>query len=140
MAKLIQKCGYIKAGGGGAYMKYIATREGVEIITGETSVTKNQKELISNLLRDFPDAKDLFEYTDYVEKPNSRSASSFITAAIDSNAHSVQDGDIYMKYIATRPRAEKHDGHGLFGAEDQVDLNAALFKLQLHKGNIWTII
>ena len=121
-------------------MKYIATREGVEIITGETSVTKNQKELISNLLRDFPDAKDLFEYTDYVEKPNSRSASSFITAAIDSNAHSVQDGDIYMKYIATRPRAEEHDGHGLFGAEEQVDLDTALFKLQLHKGNIWTII
>ena len=140
MAELIQKCGYIKAGGGGAYMKYIATRDGVEIITGETSVTKNQQELISNLLRDFPDAKDLFEYTDYVEKPSSHSASSFITAAIDSNAHSVQDGDIYMKYIATRPRAEKHDGHGLFGAEEQVDLDTALFKLQLHKGNVWTII
>ena len=121
-------------------MKYIATRDGVEIITGETSVTKNQQELISNLLRDFPDAKDLFEYTDYVEKPSSHSASSFITAAIDSNAHSVQDGDIYMKYIATRPRAEKHDGHGLFGAEEQVDLDTALFKLQLHKGNVWTII
>ena len=121
-------------------MKYIATRDGVEIITGETSVTKNQQELISNLLRDFPDAKDLFEYTDYVEKPGSHSASSFITAAIDSNAHSVQDGDIYMKYIATRPRAEKHDGHGLFGAEEQVDLDTALFKLQLHKGNVWTII
>ena len=45
-------------------MKYIATREGVEIITGETPVTKNQQELISNLLRDFPDAKDLFEYSD----------------------------------------------------------------------------
>ena len=140
MAELIQKCGYIKAGGGGAYMKYIATRDGVEIITGETSVTKNQQELISNLLRDFPDVKDLFEYTDYVEKPSSLSASSFITAAIDSNAHSVQDGDIYMKYIATRPRAEKHDGHGLFGAEEQVDLDTALFKLQLHKGNVWTII
>ena len=24
---------------------------------------------------------------------------------------------IYMRYIATRPRAETHEGHGLFGAE-----------------------
>ena len=140
MAKLIQKCGYIKAGGGGAYMKYIATREGVEIITGETPVTKNQQELISNLLRDFPDAIDLVEYTDYVESPSAHTASAFITAAIDNNAHAIQDRDIYMKYIATRPRAEKHDGHGLFGAENQVDLDTALFKLQLHKGNVWTII
>ena len=140
MAKLIQKCGYIKAGGGGAYMKYIATREGVEIIERETPATKKQQELISNLLHDFPDADELFEYKDYLNKPTAHTASAFIDAAIDRNAHSIHDSDIYMKYIATRPRAEKHDGHGLFGAEDQVDLDSALFKMQLHKGNVWTII
>lgn len=140
MAKLIQKCGYIKAGGGGAYMKYIATREGVEIIKRETPATKKQQELISNLLHDFPDAGELFEYKDYLDKPTARTASAFIAAAIDRNAHSIQDSDIYMKYIATRPRAEKHGGHGLFGAEDQIDLDSALFKMQLHKGNVWTII
>lgn len=140
MAKLIQKCGYIKAGGGGAYMKYIATREGVEIIERETPATKKQQELISNLLHDFPDADELFEYKDYLNKPTAHTASAFIEAAIDRNAHSIHDSDIYMKYIATRPRAEKHDGHGLFGAEDQVDLDSALFKMQLHKGNVWTII
>ena len=32
---------------------------------------------------------------------------------LDENADS-----IYMRYIATRPRAEKHGEHGLFGAED----------------------
>ena len=140
MAKLIQKCGYIKASGGGAYMKYIATREGVEIIKRETPATKKQQELISNLLHDFPDADELFEYKDYLDKSTAHTASAFIAAAIDGNAHSIQDSDIYMKYIATRPRAEKHDGHGLFGAEDQVDLDSALFKMQLHKGNVWTII
>ena len=31
---------------------------------------------------------------------------------LDENADS-----IYMHYIATRPRAEKHGEHGLFGAE-----------------------
>ena len=36
---------------------------------------------------------------------------------LDENADS-----IYMRYIATRPRAEKHGEHGLFGAEDAVEL------------------
>ena len=30
MAKLVQKSGYIKSGKAGGYMRYIATREGVE--------------------------------------------------------------------------------------------------------------
>lgn len=47
--KLIQKCGYIKAGGGGAYMKYIATREGVEIIQNDAPPTKKQQELVSDI-------------------------------------------------------------------------------------------
>ena len=31
---------------------------------------------------------------------------------LDENADS-----IYMRYIATRPRAERHGEHGLFGAD-----------------------
>ena len=52
-----------------------------------------------------------------------------------------EDADsIYMRYIATRPRAEKHSEHGLFGAEDAVDLDKAMQELQAHDGNVWTII
>ena len=54
---------------------------------------------------------------------------------LDENADS-----IYMRYIATRPRAEKHGEHGLFGAEDTVDLEKAMQELQAHEGNVWTII
>ena len=54
---------------------------------------------------------------------------------LDENADS-----IYMHYIATRPRVEKHGEHGLFGAEDAVDLEKAMQELQTHKGNVWTII
>ena len=54
---------------------------------------------------------------------------------LDENADS-----IYMRYIATRPRAEKHGEHGLFGAEDAVDLEKAMQELQAHAGNVWTII
>ena len=43
-------------------MKYIATREGVEKLTGNGPVTKGQRELIQKLLHDFPDAVELFEY------------------------------------------------------------------------------
>lgn len=45
-------------------MKYIATREGVEKLAGNGSVTKGQRELIQKLLHDFPDAEELFEYED----------------------------------------------------------------------------
>ena len=43
---------------------------------------------------------------------------------LDENADS-----IYMHYIATRPRAEKHGEHGLFGAEDSIDLEKAMQEL-----------
>ena len=34
MARLIQKTGFISRKSAGSYMKYIATREGVEVLTG----------------------------------------------------------------------------------------------------------
>ena len=140
MAKLIQKCGYIKAGGGGAYMKYIATREGVEIIESNAPATEKQKNLIADILHDFPDSEELFEYADYLEKPTAGMASAFLSAALDRNAHTIQDGDVYMKYIATRPRAEKHGEHGLFSSALHVDLDAAMCELEAHRGNTWTFI
>ena len=54
---------------------------------------------------------------------------------LDENADS-----IYMRYIATRPRAERHGEHGLFGAEDTVDLEKTMDELKEHEGNVWTII
>ena len=54
---------------------------------------------------------------------------------LDENADS-----IYMRYIAARPRAEKHGEHGSFGAEDAVDLEKTLGELKAHEGNVWTII
>ena len=45
-----------------------------------------------------------------------------------------------MRYIATRPRAEKHGEHGLFGAENGVELEKAMQELRTHEGNVWTII
>lgn len=121
-------------------MKYIATREGVEIIENDAPATKNQQALIADVLHDFPDSEELFEYEDYTGKPTAGNASAFLSAALDHNVHTIHDGDMYMKYIATRPRAEKHGDHGLFGQALYVDLDAALRDLESHAGNTWTVI
>lgn len=140
MAKLVQKSGYIKSGKAGRYMKYIATREGVEKLAGNGPVTKGQRELIQKLLHDFPDAEELFEYEDYCKTPTLGTASAFITMALDANLHEIDSESGYMQYIATRPRVQKRGAHGLFSSATAVDLTAAMSELEAHEGNVWTII
>lgn len=139
MVRLIQKSGYIKAGSASGYMKYIATRERVEKLEGSGPVTKGQRQLIENLLRVFPDAAELGEYSDYRSAPTTGSASSLISAVLDANAHKLTDRDGYMRYIATRPRVERHGEHGLFSSRP-ASLNAALREVEQHSGNVWTFI
>ena len=76
MARLIVKSPYIKGSGAGGFLKYIGTREGVELLPAG-----------------------------------------------------------YMEYMAERPRS-----HGLFGDEDNVDMDAAMKELNEYPGNIWTHI
>ena len=139
MARLIQKSGYFKGGSTG-YMKYIAKRDGVEITSDTGLVTEKQRQLIENLLKDYPDTKELFEYEDYLTTPNRATASAYIAAALDSHLHEMEPESGYMKYIAQRPRAEKHGGHGLFSAASATDLDEAVAELDAHKGRVWTFI
>ena len=140
MAKLVQKSGYIKSGKASGYMRYIATREGVEKLAGNGAVTKGQRELIQKLLPDFPDAVELFEYEDYCKTPTLGTASAFISMALDANLHEIDSESGYMQYIATRPRAQKRGIHGLFSSATAVDLASAISELEAHEGNVWTII
>ena len=100
MAKLVQKSGYIQSYKAGGYMKYIATREGVEMLIGNGPATKGQRELIQKLLHDFPDAAELFEYEDYCKTPTLGTASAFITMALDTNLHEMNSESGYLSYIA----------------------------------------
>ena len=102
-------------------------------------MTENQRSLIRNLLRDFPDTKGLEEYEDYRTAPTSGSASTLISAALDANAHEVVGREGYMKYIATRPRVERHGEHGLF-SNGPVSLDVSLKEIEEHQGNVWTFI
>lgn len=140
MARLIQKSGYIKNGKATGYMEYVATRDGVEIIQSTEPVTKKQEQFIQKLLKDFPDAKELFEYSDYLQVPNRGTASAFIATTLDTHLHEVESESGYMSYIAQRPRAEKHGGHGLFSEVDTTDLKAAKAELKAHGGKVWTFI
>ena len=121
-------------------MKYIATREGVEVLTGKGPATDKQKEMVAKLLKDFPDVRDSFEYEDYKQAPTLHTASALISAALDSHMQNLQSENGYLKYIATRPGAEKHGAHGLFGREENTNLTAAMHDLTAHDGNVWTII
>ena len=143
MARLIVKSPYIKCGSGksaGGYLKYIATRERVEIIPDDRPPTNKQEQLIEKLVEDFPDAKELMEYEDYLSHPTKATASALITLTLESNWDRLSSMEGYAKYIALRPRAERLGEHGLFGDDDAVDLAAVADELDHYTGNVWTHI
>ncbi len=105
---------YIKGGTSSAtahlenYVKYMATRNGVERIDpgrSEWPATSKQKKMVEQILRDFPLSRGMFEYEDYAAEPTRTNASEFITRALEDNYNQIAKKDNYLKYIATRPRA-----------------------------------
>ena len=141
MARLILKSPYIKSTGGvSGYVRYIATRERVELIPDDRPPTRKQEQLVAKLVKDFPDSKTLYEYEDYLTKPTKVKASAFITLVLEANWDAIHESEQYMKYIATRPRAERIGAHGLFSDSDSVSLEKAMEELESYTGNVWTHI
>ncbi len=125
-------------------MTYVATREGVERIPQNKRslpATLKQKLLIADILSQFPDFDRLFEYEDYQNSPTMENASEMISAALDQNLDQLSHQEVYVSYIATRPRAEKVGVHGLFSDEDTpLVLSQVAEEVARHTGNIWTPI
>ena len=143
MARLILKSPYLQCDRNhpvSGYLQYIGTRERVELLPDDRPPTRKQEQLVRKLVKDFPSSKELDEYLDYKDKSTKDNASAFITRALEENWPQVQQSDGYMKYIATRPRAERLGDHGLFGDEDGVDLEKAMRELDYYTGNVWTHI
>ena len=143
MARLILKSPYLKCDSNSSvsgYLRYIGTRERVALLPDDRPPTRKQEQLVRKLVKDFPDTEKLGEYSDYEAKPTKANASALITRALEENWAQVQQSDGYMKYIATRPRAERLGDHGLFGDEDGVDLEQAMRELDQYTGNVWTHI
>ena len=126
------------------YTKYIATRETVEIrsqkfVDRNANATKNQKELIDDLLSDFPEAKRYLEYEDYTANPTVENASELISTIIERNADIIGNRQNFVGYMAMRPGVEKRGSHGLFNEKDEpIILNQAANEIAEHKGNVWS--
>ncbi len=147
MAKIILKSRYLRAGSrqhSEHLIRYIAKRESVQKIDDtwkHQSATKEQQKLIEELVRDFPETKDSFEYRDYISKPSKGTASEFISRAIDDNVDLIGKRENYVSYIAKRPRTERHGAHGLFtDADVPISLSKVAEEVANHEGNVWTHI
>ena len=147
MARFILKWRYIKSGSpkhGKNLVKYIATREGVEKCDESWKhqpATKEQQRLIKELINDFPDSEQSFEYQDYIAAQTKSTASEFISRTIEDNVDLIGKKENYVGYIAMRPRVEKQGTHGLFTQRDQeIDLPSVSKEVAEHEGAVWTTI
>lgn len=126
------------------YTKYIATRETVEIrsqkfVDRNANATKNQEQLINNLINDFPESKRYLEYEDYEREPTIENAGELISTIVERNADVVGNRQNFVGYMAMRPGVEKRGSHGLFSEKNEpIILNQAANEIAEHKGNVWS--
>ena len=144
-SQIIVTSRYLKSGKRGKtkrlnFTRYIATRETVEKRPqniGKT--TDNQKQLISELVKEFPMSKKYLEYADYISKPTSENASELISTIIERHADVIGNKRNFVGYMAMRPGAERRGEHGLFNDSDApIDLNAVANEISEHPGYVWT--
>ena len=101
MPRIIMKSPYIKPNSKthiGNYISYIATRDGVEMADSTQKfmeATSVQKKIINKLLIDYPDSKDLYEYQDYLDKPNRGNADELILRIAEAHAELFGDREKY---------------------------------------------
>ena len=150
MSQLIVTSRYLKSGTQKSknkrrnYTKYIATRETVEIrsqkfVDRNANATKNQEQLINELINGFPESKRYLEYEDYEREPTIENAGELISTIIERNADVVGNRQNFVGYMAMRPGVEKRGSHGLFNEKDEpIILNQAANEIAEHKGNVWS--
>ena len=124
------------------YVRYIATREGVEKIDESKKnlpATLNQKNLIAQIIRDIPQSKDMLEYADFLLHSTLGNASEFISCALEQHVNLIGKRENYVDYIANRPRVERMGEHGLFtDAGKPVVLKQVQEEVARHRGAVWT--
>lgn len=141
MARLILKSPYLKPGGKkapGGYLRYIATREGVEMAEDTSHhlpATAEQQKQITQLLKKYPDSKDSHEYQDYADNSTRGNADAFISGIMELHGDAPQR-DVYLRYIDERPGS-----NGLFTDEGvPIVMSQVQKEMNEHPGNIWTHI
>ena len=147
MPRIIMKSPYIKPNSKthiGNYVSYIATRDGVEKADSTQKfmeATEKQKQIIKKLISDYPDSKNLYEYQDYLDKPNRGNEDELILRIAETHAELFGDREKYVSYIAQRPRVEKISSHGLFtDGGVPIVLSNVQKEVAESKSNVWTHI
>ena len=147
MPKLIIKSNYYKNPQSyhiDRYVRYIATRDGVEKQRGRKDnnpYTKAQQELMDKCIFTFTDVAELPELRAFLDEPTRYRASEFIDAVLDAHADDLADVPELLKYIANRPGVEKVGSHGLFSQTDEpINLEEAVKTVENRKGNVWNHI
>ncbi len=148
MARIIFISPYLKGGKDAVRLahrtKYVATREGVELLksdTAELPPTKKQAEFIGRLVRSFPEAKELLEYEDYKTRPSRKSAGELIEQMWEQYVTAQDQRENFIDYVAHRPGVKSDGDHGLWDANGKVPvLSKAVDEVASHQGIVWTPI
>ena len=126
------------------YVKYVATREGVERADDTKKhlpATKKQQDSLAELLKKYPDSKELHEYEDYKQRPTRGNADELILRIAEAHPELLGGRDGYVSYIANRPGTEKLSSHGLFTDEGvPIVLDETAREIADCESNVWTHI
>ena len=145
MAKIIVSSRFIKnpsAQNTGKLIRYMGTREGVEKLPkgiDNSPSTKQQRTLISRIIKHYPDTMDYVEFDDYLNLPSKANATEFISAVVERNADRTDELKSLVSYIAERPGVEKLGSHGLFSqSDDAINIDKVAEQVSNHQGVVWT--
>ncbi len=107
----------------------------------ERPATKKQIAIISDLLKEIPEAKNSLEYNDYKNNKTIGYASELISQAAEIGlGYAVDLGKAknLVEYVGKRPGVDRVGEHGLFSSSNNVDIKKAQEKISNCKGNVWT--
>ena len=146
MARLVFISPYLKGGKEKAALsrrtKYIATREGVELLRkerGNQPATEKQRTFIQRLLKSYPQIKELGEYEDYAATQTMDSASELIERAWEQFIMTMEQRENFIDYVSHRPGVQKTEDHGLWDRNGKVqNLSKAVTEIAEHEGIVWT--
>lgn len=146
MARLIFISPYLKGGKEKAALsrrtKYVATREGVELLKserGDTPATEKQQAFILRLLKSFPQIMELGEYEDYTAAQTMDAAVELIDRAMEQFVTPMDQRENFLDYVSHRPGVLKDGDHGLWDKNGKVqNLSRAAEEVAGHEGNVWT--
>ena len=142
MPRLILKSPYLKPNAKQHlvnYTQYVATREGVE--RPEAAAGQTQRKVIAELLKEYPDIRELYESEDYRLNPTQGNADEFILRAAEVHGELFGSRQRYVDPTSpTGPAQPSWRPTVCSRMMETASLPAAMQEVADHPGNVWTHI